>query len=222
MAGAPPTDLPHIIASGVATSIQTVAAATALEAQANKRSRAAVASVQVAQDALQDAQVQRQAALDSAAETTLKVHEALKKVPTKDQIDQLVELKTLGITPNYVRDLSAAGLRNLSANELAEAQSIGLTGDYARAVAGAGVPMKLNNYIELRSSGVPMQYLVSIQRSGRAVRDVSKIIEMWTVHVNPDDLKVIPPLPPTPPRAPRSTGRPAASPPNWSNSPDDG
>lgn len=222
LAGTTPTDLPHIIASGVSTSIQTVAAATALKEQANERSDAATASIEDAQDALQDARDQRQEALDRAAETRRRVHEALKNMPTKDEIDQLVELKTLGITPDYVRDLSAAGLRNLSANELAEARSIGLTGDYARAVAGAGVPVRLNDYIELRSSGVPMQYLVNIQRSGRPVRDVNKIIEMWAVRVNPDDLKVVPPLPPAPPRVPRSPGRPAASPPNWSNPSDDG
>lgn len=222
MAGTTPTDLPHIIASGVSTSIQTVAAATALKDQADERTDAATASIEDAQDALQDARDERREALDRAAETTRKVHEALKKVPTKDQIDQLVELKALGITPDYIRDLSAAGLRNLSASELAAARSTGLTGDYARAVAGAGVPLNLNDYIELRTSGVPTQYLVNIQRSGRAIRDVNKIIEMWAVRVNPDDLKVIPPLPPTPPRMPRSTGHPASSPPNWSNPSDDG
>jgi hypothetical protein len=222
MVGTTPTDLPHIIASGVSTSIQTVAAATALQEQADERSDAATASIEDAQDALQDARDERREALDRAAETTRKVHEALKKVPTKDQIDQLVELKTLGITPDYIRDLSAAGLRNLSANELAVARSTGLTGDYVRAVAAAGVPLNLNDYIELRTTGVPTQYLVNIQRSGRAIRDVNKIIEMWAVRVNPDDLKVIPPLPPTPPRIPRSTGHPASSPPNWSSPSDDG
>ncbi len=221
-ASSTPTDLPHIIASGVSTSVRSVAAATALKEQADERSDAAADSIQDARDALRDAQDQRREALDRAAETRMKVHEALKKIPTRDQIDQLVELKTLGITPDYVRELSMAGLRNLSASDLAEARSIGLTGDYARAVAGAGVPVRLNDYIELRSSGVPTQYLISIQKSGHAIRDVNKIIEMWAVHLDPDDLRVIPPFPPPPPHAPRRSGRPAASPPNWNNSSGDG
>jgi bla regulator protein BlaR1 len=221
-----PTDLPHIIAKGVSTSVRTVASASALKEQADERRRDAEVNsrqaMQEAQDSLQEAQQQRREALDRSAEATRLVHDALKKVPTKNQIDQLVEMKTLGITPDYVRELSAAGLRNLSASDLAEARSIGLTGDYARAVAGAGVPVRLNDYIELRSSGVPTHYLISIQKSGHAIRNVNKIIEMWAVHVNPEDLKVLPPFPPAPPLAPRRTGRPAASPPNWNDPSGDG
>jgi hypothetical protein len=219
-----PADLPHMIASGVSTSVQTVAAVTSLRHAKEQQAESAHATAEAmrkARAALSEAQDARQEALARAAEATRRAQVAMGKVPTARQIDQLIELKTLGISTDYVRDLAAAGLRDLDTNEIAEAHSIGLTGDYVRAVAAAGVPVRLDDYVELRTSGVPIQYIMSIRKSGHAVRDAHKIIEMWSVRVDPDDMKMLPPRPPTPPRVPRRTGQPAASPPDW-NDPSDG
>lgn len=224
-----PTDLGHIIARGVTTSVATMAAAASLRnAHAqdalsdDARADALADARDAARDAVSDAQDARQEALDRAADARRKAKDALKKIPTASQIDQLIALKTLGIGPNYVHELTAAGLRNLDASELAQARATGLTGDYARAVAAAGVPVRLDDYIELRSSGVPIQYLVRIGKSGHLVRDPNKIIQMWSVNVDPQDLGAMPPRPPAPPRAPHHTGRPAASPPDWNDPSGDG
>lgn len=219
------TDLGHIIAKGVSTSVATVAAAASLRdarAQSAASEDAATDTLSDARDAVSDAQDARQEALERTAEARRKVKDALKKIPTANQIDELIALKTLGIKPDYIRELSAAGLRNLDANELAQARATGLTGEYARAVAAAGVPTRLDDYIELRSSGVPIQYLVKIRKSGHMVRDPDKIIEMWSVNVDPQQLATMPPRPPSPPRVPRHTGRPAASPPDWNDPSGDG
>lgn len=209
-----PTDLGHIIAKGVSTSLATVAAAASLHDQRTQdtlRDDATNDALEDAGDAVSDAQDARQEALDRAAEARRKVNEALKKIPTASQIDQLIALKTMGIKPDYIRELTAAGLRNLDANELAQAHATGLTGDYARAVAAAGVPVRLDNYIELRSSGVPIQYLLRIAKSGRQVRDPDKIVQMWSVNLDPEDLGAVPPRPPAPPKVPNRPRRAATS-----------
>ena len=109
-------------------------------------------------------------------------------------------MKNVGVTPEYARDLAAAGLRNLDANQLAEARAVGLTGQYARGLAAAGVPPSLNDYVQLRAVGVPVHYILSIRKAGYSVGNPDKIVQMWAVGVQPEDLQAVP-VPPRPPAA---------------------
>jgi beta-lactamase regulating signal transducer with metallopeptidase domain len=230
-----PADLPRLIASGVSTSVATVAAAVSPEKAREiqeARIEAAQDAVDDAQDARQEADDARQVAAQKMAEARAKVRVAMSRMPNDRQIDELVQmkavgvspeyvnamraassrleamnaanfagLKSLGVTPDYARDLATAGLRNLDANQLAEARAVGLTGEYARALASAGMPPNLGDYIELRASGVPTSYITGIRRSGRAIPNAMKVIEMWSVGVKPGDLRALP-APPRPPHAP--------------------
>ena len=110
-------------------------------------------------------------------------------------------MKSVGVTPEYARDLAAAGLHNLNADQLAAARAIGLSGDYVRGIAAAGVPLSLDNYIQLRVVGVPVHYVQGIRKGGYSVIDPNKIVQMWAVGVRPEDLKASP-VPPRPPRPP--------------------
>jgi beta-lactamase regulating signal transducer with metallopeptidase domain len=245
-----PADLPHLIVSGVSTSVATVAAAVSInDAKRDARLDAARGSLDAArearEDALEEAKAAREDAIAEAQEAIAKAHRAVRlSADATGRIDQVIDMraagvdadyvnalraaqprlralepaefagmKSIGISPEYARDLAAAGFRNLDADGLAEAHAIGLTGDYARGMAAAGVPLSLEDYVQLRATGVPVRYVLDIRKSGYSVRDPDKIIQMWAVGVKPGDLRVIP----TPPRAPipPHTGRPAASPPDW-------
>jgi beta-lactamase regulating signal transducer with metallopeptidase domain len=248
-----PTDLPHIIARGVSTSVSTVAAAVAVDqTKATRGARLAAAqaalagadaakaqlkeraSVDAAKDALADARQARQDALADARDAVREARKAVRvQVMSNGHIDAIIEMKAAGVDPSYVnelrivqprlrsldpasfaglkavgvsaqyaRDLASAGLANLTADDLAEARTVGLTGDYVRALAAAGIPLSLDDYVELHSVGVPAHYVRSIRRAGYAVRNAEKIIQMWSIGVKPEDLKLVP-APPAPPRPPR-------------------
>jgi hypothetical protein len=236
-----PTDLPHLIATGVSTSVATVAAAVSVDKAREERE----ARSDAVADALADAEQARKEAIAEAKEAAADVRAELRaKGLSNSRVDQIIEMKAAGVSPDYVnamraaqpklvvldpanfvgmrsvgvtpefaRDMAAAGLRNLDANDLAAARAVGLTGDYARGLASAGIPPNLDDYIQLRSVGVPIHYILDIRKSGYSVRNPDKIIQMWAVGVKPGDLRMMP-TPPRPPAAPR-TGRPAASPPDW-------
>jgi beta-lactamase regulating signal transducer with metallopeptidase domain len=240
-----PADLPHIIAKGVSTSVATVVAAVGQDEAADDSQDRADAVA----DALAEARDARKEAVEEAADEARA--EARAKATGNDSVDQLIRMKTagvtadyvnamraaqprlrsldpaefagikaVGVTPEYARDLASAGFRNLDANGLAAARAIGLSGEYARSLAAAGVPLDLNDYIQLRSTGIPADYVLGLRRAGHPVRDPNQIIEMWAAGIKPGDLRVISVSPPKPPRPPH-TGRPAASPPDW-NIPDSG
>jgi hypothetical protein len=111
-------------------------------------------------------------------------------------------LKSVGVTAQYARDLASAGLANLSADELAEARAVGLSGDYVRGLVAAGIRPRLDDFVQLRAVGVPSHYVLSIRRAGYTVSDPGRVIQMWTVGVKPEDLKMVP-VPPAPPKPPR-------------------
>jgi hypothetical protein len=48
--------------------------------------------------------------------------------------------------------------------------------------------------------------VAGIRKAGYAISNADKIVQMWAVGVNPEDLKVgpVPPTPPRPPRLPRA------------------
>jgi beta-lactamase regulating signal transducer with metallopeptidase domain len=220
-----PADLPHIIASGVTTSVATMAAAVDPEKAKAERDARVAAALAAASQA-------REQVLADAAKANSKARQAVNvTVMSNGHIDQVIEMraagvdadyvnalravqprlrtlraadfagmKNVGVTPEYARDLAAAGLRNLDANQLAEARAVGLTGQYARGLAAAGVPPSLNDYVQLRAVGVPVHYILSIRKAGYSVGNPDKIVQMWAVGVQPEDLQAVP-VPPRPPAA---------------------
>jgi bla regulator protein BlaR1 len=244
----PPADLPHIIASGVSTSVQTAVAAVAPQIATDQRQ----ARSEAVADALDEARDARQEAIDQAREATSEARDAVREsMLSNSRVDQIIAMKAAGISSEYVnamraaqprlrsldpanfagmksvgvtaefaRGLAAAGFNNLDANGLAEARAVGLNGDYARAMRNAGLPPNLEDYIQLRALGISPGYVLSMRRSGHAV-DAHKVLQMWAFGVKPSDLEVAPPVPPRPPKLPPRTGRPATSPPNWDD-PDGG
>ena len=225
-APAVPTDLPHIIAKGVSTSVSTAVAAVApsrIEVDAQDRADATAEARADAKDARADAFAQ---AREAAAEARATVREQRSR--TRDPIDQVIEMKAVGVTPDYVnamrsvsprlmvlnpadfagmkavgvspeyaRELAAAGFRNLTADDLASARAVGVTGDYARGLAAAGIPPNMGDYIQLRAVGVPVRYVLEVRKSGH-MPNADKIVEMYAVGVEPGDLRVMPAPPATP------------------------
>ncbi len=234
-----PTDLGSIIADGVSTSVSTAMAAVVPEPTPSRREipEGAVA------DAFASAAKARQLALAEATRATAKARERAQALSngqidqviemkaagvTADYVNamraaspglrtlepaEFAGMKAVGVTPDYARDLATAGLRNLDADDLAAARAVGLTGDYARALASVGVRPDLDDYIQVRTTGVPVHYLMSIRRSGHQVRDADRLIQLWAVQAKPGDLR----LAPTPPKAPKPP------PPGWDpfSDPDD-
>ena len=52
--------------------------------------------------------------------------------------DDLVELKAVGVSPAFVQELARLGYRNVDADEITAAYAVGVRGDYVRSLAAAG------------------------------------------------------------------------------------
>ena len=106
-------------------------------------------------------------------------------------IDEIVSLKQVGASPQYVRDLAGSGLANLTSDDFVQARVVGITGDYARAILATGVRADLDDLIELRAMGITPSELARAHASGKLSKD--ELHRLATRN---------PPRPPEPPQPP--------------------
>ncbi len=239
-AGAPDvvrSDLPHIIADGVSTSVATAVAAVRQDPpevdavdMAEERADAAREAALDRAEAAREAAIERAQAIAERVREQARAHGgrdyAMKVVGVTPQYvagiraaapqlartnpEDFVSMKAVGVTPAYVQELASVGLTGLSLDQLVEARATGLNGGYIREAVAAGARPNLDELVELRTLGITPAQIGSARRAGARSND--DIIEM----IMTPKLKGWPFEGSRPPGVPAPrTGRPAASPPNW-------
>jgi hypothetical protein len=234
-----PTDLPHIIASGVSSSVAAaVAAATPAQQMTAEQARAeAVANAIAAAGGARDAAL---AQAGRAAERARAM--ARGYAPNDREIDSIIEMKAVGVTPDYVSAMRAVSprLAHLDPSDLAGLKSVGVTPEFARSLAAAGfVNIDSDELTEARAVGVTGDYVRALRAAGVAA-DLDGFVQLRAVGVKPDYVQALrrqgylvrdadklvemwavgigpanlPPVPPRPPKPPR------APPANWEPSDD--
>ena len=187
-----PTDLPSIIADGVSTSVATAAAvvgplsedeidareaardaaADAREAAAEAREDALEAAAQAredAADARQDARERSREAAERAREAAREVRRSTAHLRTRSAVDVAIEMKALGITPEYVSAMRAAApqLARLQPSEFSGMKAVGVTPDFARGWSKSGFrTVTAEQLTEARAVGLSGDYVRSMIAAG--------------------------------------------------------
>ncbi|MEO8453574.1 MAG: M56 family metallopeptidase [Sphingomicrobium sp.] len=234
-------DLPHIIASGVSTSIATAVAAVSQDQSdgadiAAERANAAREAAFDRADAVRGAAMERAQAI--AEQAREKAHDygnradAMRAVGVtpeyiaamrsaapqlaRHRAKDFITMKAVGVSPAYVQELASAGLARLTLNQLVEARAIGLSGGYVRGVVAAGARPEVEGLVQLRTLSITPAQVAEARRAG-AVSNGQIASTVMSLGVRrqlngwPFTGSARPPKPPPPPRI----GRPAASPPDW-------
>lgn len=117
--------------------------------------------------------------------------------------------KAVGVTPEYIRSMTAAGFGNLDPEELTEARAVGLTADYMRSIRDAGVRADFDQYVQLRAVGVSPEFVRRIRAAGYSVSDADRVVELYAVGggaIGPPPTRGRPPSTYDPPDLPRKPG----------------
>jgi hypothetical protein len=155
-----PSDLPNILADGISAAVAAVAPTDSQE-QREARIDAITDSVEAASEA-------RGTALTHAGEAVTKARAALRAVEESD-IDQIIEMKAIGISPEYVAAMRAAvpRLRNADPSDLVGMKAVGVTPEYARSMAAIGFrDLDDDSLTGARAVGVTPDYARALARAG--------------------------------------------------------
>src|SRR3954447_23204832 len=247
-----PADLGHIIASGVTASVATAAAAIApatIGAQPDyaafspngskvvSRNGVTVATTPTGASAViypPDSQGRSRVIATSPNGTSatlvmnsdqvagLMTNRSARSSGQDDVIDAAVELKALGVTPEYVAAIRSASpaLRNVDVDSIVEMKSVGVTPQYVQELTSAGFGnLGPDAIVEARAVGLTPDYMRRVRATGVHVT-LDDLVELRAMNITPEELARVrasgtlskdqirqlaaprPPQPPAPPNPP--------------------
>lgn len=102
-------------------------------------------------------------------------------------LDQIIALRSVGVTPEYAKSMAQAGYGTPSLKDLVGLRSVGVTPEYAKSMAqaGYGTPA-LHDLVGLRSVGVTPEYAKSIAQLGIGTPSLHDLTGLKSVGVTPE------------------------------------
>ncbi|WP_263410871.1 M56 family metallopeptidase [Terriglobus tenax] len=99
----------------------------------------------------------------------------------------LISLKSVGVTPEYAKSMAQAGYGTPSMHDLVGLKSVGVTPDYAKSIAQLGIGTpSLHDLVGLRSVGVTPEYVASLKNSGIAPASLHEVISEKSMGITSD------------------------------------
>jgi len=101
-------------------------------------------------------------------------------------IDDLIELRSAGVTPAYIDTMRGAGLGELSLDDIAGMKAMGVTPEYVRSLRDAGVKFDgARNIMEFKAIGVTGEFIAQMRSAGYANLTTKELIELRAMGVSP-------------------------------------
>ncbi|HTW85566.1 MAG TPA: M56 family metallopeptidase [Candidatus Sulfotelmatobacter sp.] len=107
-------------------------------------------------------------------------------------LDQLIRMRSVGVTPALIRDLSAAGFTHLSPDELVHLAAVGVDGPYVRSMRSLfGNTLSVEDVVQLRAVGVTPEYVQTLKADGLASPSVSDAVSARAVGLDGDYIRTM-------------------------------
>jgi beta-lactamase regulating signal transducer with metallopeptidase domain len=107
-----------------------------------------------------------------------------------NDLDTLVALKSLGVTPEYAKSMSATGLGKPTVHELITLKSLGVTPEYVASLKQSGIgPVDLREVVTEKSLGVTPEYAAAMKQAGFGNLNVRELISLKAQGMTPEYAK---------------------------------
>jgi beta-lactamase regulating signal transducer with metallopeptidase domain len=105
----------------------------------------------------------------------------------KLSVDELIAMRANGVTPEYIQQMRAAGLGELTYGDVISMRANGVTPEYLAEMRKAGFEIKnARMLIGMHANGVTPEYVRSMHESGVDVKDAKGIISLRANGVTPE------------------------------------
>jgi beta-lactamase regulating signal transducer with metallopeptidase domain len=107
-------------------------------------------------------------------------------------LHDLVSLKAVGVTPEYVAGLKASGIAPKDLHEVISEKSLGITPEYAKEIAGMGLGTPTaHDLISMKAVGITPEYVAEMKASGITAKDLHELVSIKAVGVTPEYVKAM-------------------------------
>ena len=105
---------------------------------------------------------------------------------------ELTSMKAVGVTPEYVASLRSSGIAPGNFHEVISERSVGVTPEYAKSIASMGMGTPaVHDLISLRAQGVTPEYAAELKASGIPVTNLHELSSMKALGVTPEYAKAM-------------------------------
>jgi hypothetical protein len=104
-----------------------------------------------------------------------------------NDLNTLVALKSLGVTPEYAKSMGAIGLGKPTVHELITLKSLGVTPEYVAALKQSGLgPKDFHEAVTEKSLGITPEYATAMKQKGFGDLDVRQLIALKAQGMTPE------------------------------------
>jgi len=102
-------------------------------------------------------------------------------------VEQLIEMKSVGVTPEYIESIRRLGYSELTAKQAIELRSLGIDEEFIKQARGwtNGNP-SIDELVELKSIGMSADFINGMKQAGYNNLKVEQLVELKSVGVNPE------------------------------------
>ena len=105
---------------------------------------------------------------------------------------ELVSLKAVGVTPEYVTGLKASNIAPANFKDVISERSVGVTPEYAKAMAATGMGTPtIHDLIAMKSQGITPEYVAQMKAGGITPENLHDLISLRAVGVTPEYAKAM-------------------------------
>jgi beta-lactamase regulating signal transducer with metallopeptidase domain len=102
-------------------------------------------------------------------------------------LHDLVTLRAIGVTPEYVASLQGTAIAPSNFHDVITAKSLGITPEFAKSVESLGFgKVSAHEVVAIKSVGVTPEYIAALKASGFAPANLHEAISMKSVGVTPE------------------------------------
>jgi bla regulator protein blaR1 len=110
----------------------------------------------------------------------------------KLSVDDLITLRSVGVTPDYINQMRNAGIGDLSLNEIVAMRSQGVTPEYISEMRKSGLDVKsAEDIVTLRAMGVSATYIREMRSAGYQNLSARELVELRAQGVTPAFVKAL-------------------------------
>ena len=104
----------------------------------------------------------------------------------KPTVHDLIALKSMGVTPDYVASLKQSGIAPKDFHEVVAEKSMGLTPQYAADMKKSFGDLNLHDLIAMKSMNVTPEYAAEMKQKGFGNLSAHELISMKSMNVTPE------------------------------------